>query len=118
TPCWCGVSPKSWPSPIPSTSDGDPVDSGRSRPPASASGRWARLLPLLAALRPGRSGHGRASSPRPLATVNTMAERLALDQAGNDAFVSRLPADEGHVFGGLLVGQALRAATRTVAPAR
>ena len=29
-----------------------------------------------------------------------------------------LPADEGHIFGGLLVGQALRAATLTLAPGR
>src|SRR5207237_5753349 len=30
------------------------------RPPASASGRWPRYFPLLAAPRPGRSGHGLA----------------------------------------------------------
>ena len=45
-----------------------------------------------------------------------MVERLALDEeAPGDAFVSRSVADERHVFGGLLIGQALRAATLTVA---
>src|SRR5438445_10393515 len=39
------------------------------RPPACASGRWPRYFPLLAAPRPGRSGHG-------------LAYRLALRAAG------------------------------------
>src|SRR6059058_5860740 len=34
--------------------------SRRTRPPASASGRWPLYFPLLAAPRPGRSGHGLA----------------------------------------------------------
>jgi acyl-CoA thioesterase II len=43
-----------------------------------------------------------------------MAERLAVEPAGDDVFVSRWPAEERHVFGGLLIGQALRAAQLTV----
>ena len=46
----------------------------------------------------------------------SMADRLALlaeDERG-DVFVSRDPADAEHVFGGLLIGQALRAASLTV----
>jgi acyl-CoA thioesterase-2 len=46
-------------------------------------------------------------------SVPDMAERLALDPVA-DGFVSRHPADPVHVFGGLLVAQALRAATHTV----
>src|SRR5207302_1764591 len=49
--------------------------SRRTRPPASASGRWPLYFPLLAAPRPGRSGHG-------------LADRLArLDEA-----------EQGHVL--------------------
>ena len=44
-----------------------------------------------------------------------MADRLALDEASSGVFVSRHPADRRHVFGGLLIGQALRAAALTVA---
>lgn len=47
-----------------------------------------------------------------------MAEHLALDPRGDGRFVSREPADRHHVFGGLLLAQALRAATRTVDPDR
>jgi acyl-CoA thioesterase-2 len=46
-----------------------------------------------------------------------MVERLALSPvagAGADTFVSASPADPSHVFGGLLIGQALRAASATV----
>lgn len=46
-----------------------------------------------------------------------MIERLALDRGkGDDSFVSAAPTDAAHVFGGLLVGQALRAAALTVSP--
>src|SRR4051812_21188298 len=53
----------------------------------------------------------------------SIADRLALvneRDAGDggksgEAFVSRDPADAEHVFGGLLIGQALRAASLTVA---
>lgn len=44
----------------------------------------------------------------------TMADRLALDVVEDDVFISRAPTDERHVFGGLLIGQALRAAQLTV----
>jgi len=47
-----------------------------------------------------------------------MAERLALEPVGDDAFESRDPADAHHVFGGWLLAQALRAATTTVDPER
>lgn len=47
-------------------------------------------------------------------SVPTMADRLALVQHGRDLFVSRSPTDRRHVFGGLLLGQALRAAQLTV----
>ena len=43
-----------------------------------------------------------------------MADRLALDAVGDDVFTSHDPTDERHVFGGLLIGQALRAAQLTV----
>src|SRR5215204_3603032 len=43
-----------------------------------------------------------------------MADRLALDPIGDDRFVSRRPPNPRHVFGGLLIGQALRAAALTV----
>lgn len=42
-----------------------------------------------------------------------MADRLALDEDGTDRYVSRRPADRRHVFGGLLIGQAMRAAQLT-----
>jgi acyl-CoA thioesterase-2 len=47
----------------------------------------------------------------------TLVDRLTIDRddASPDVFVSRDPADEQHVFGGLLVGQALRAAQLTAA---
>lgn len=47
-----------------------------------------------------------------------MASRLALDEAGDDNFVSHDPPDAFHVFGGLVVGQALRAAALTVPAGR
>lgn len=43
-----------------------------------------------------------------------MADRLALAEAGADVYTSRSPTDRRHVFGGLLIGQALRAAQLTV----
>ncbi|MET0324606.1 MAG: acyl-CoA thioesterase domain-containing protein [Ilumatobacteraceae bacterium] len=48
----------------------------------------------------------------------TMADRLALVETGDDGFVSRDPADDRRVFGGLLIGQALRAAQQTVTAER
>src|SRR3954451_4055623 len=49
-----------------------------------------------------------------------MAGRLALDTlaSDDDTFVSHEPTDPLHVFGGLVVGQALRAAALTVPPGR
>jgi acyl-CoA thioesterase II len=44
----------------------------------------------------------------------TMVERLALDAAGDDTFRSAYATEERHVFGGLLLAQALRAAQLTV----
>ena len=44
-----------------------------------------------------------------------MADRLALDETSSGVFVSRRPPGRHHVFGGLLIGQALRAAALTVA---
>jgi acyl-CoA thioesterase II len=43
-----------------------------------------------------------------------MVERLALDEVAPDVFQSRDTPAPGHVFGGLLIGQALRAAQLTV----
>jgi acyl-CoA thioesterase-2 len=43
-----------------------------------------------------------------------LAERLALDAVGDDAFLNVEPTDPNHVFGGLVVAQALRAASATV----
>jgi acyl-CoA thioesterase-2 len=43
-----------------------------------------------------------------------MADRLALDEKPGGVFVSRRPPERRHVFGGLLIGQALRAASLTV----
>lgn len=43
-----------------------------------------------------------------------MVERLALTPLGSDRFVSAQPTEPGHVFGGLLIGQALRAGQLTV----
>jgi acyl-CoA thioesterase-2 len=43
-----------------------------------------------------------------------VAERLALEQTDVDVFVNVEPTDPHHVFGGMLVGQALRAAALTV----
>lgn len=62
-------------------------------------------------------------SPRPTGARPTasLADRLALVPDGADRFVSALAPDGPHVFGGLLLGQALRAAALTVAgpqPAR
>ena len=48
----------------------------------------------------------------------SMANRLALDEIDDHTFTSRHPTDPGHVFGGLLIGQALRAAHLTVANGR
>lgn len=47
-----------------------------------------------------------------------MIERLALAPTGTDTYESEEPIDGTHVFGGLLVAQALRAATLTVTPGR
>ena len=46
----------------------------------------------------------------------TMADRLALDPVTDelDVFTSRRPCGSGHVFGGLIIGQAARAAQVTV----
>ncbi|MFV0307335.1 MAG: acyl-CoA thioesterase [Desertimonas sp.] len=44
----------------------------------------------------------------------TMADRLALVGGADDVFVSASPTEPGHVFGGLLIGQALRAGQLTV----
>src|SRR3954471_24567290 len=49
-------------------------------------------------------------------TAYSMADRLALRPFADDAFESAQPTDEQHVFGGLLIGQALRAGAST-APA-
>src|SRR3954453_8459332 len=49
-------------------------------------------------------------------TAYSMANRLAVRQLADDAFESDEPTDEQHVFGGLLIGQALRAGAAT-APA-
>ncbi len=46
--------------------------------------------------------------------MSSMLERLALDPVADDVFVSRRPTDRGHVYGGLLIGQAARAAQATV----
>ena len=45
-----------------------------------------------------------------------MLDRLALVDEGDDRFISRDPTDPFHVFGGLLVAQALRAAAATATP--
>ncbi len=55
-------------------------------------------------------GHGRRGEGRDV----SMVTRLALDDLGHDRFRSATATDHGHVFGGLLVGQAVRAAQRTV----
>ncbi|MEO5900426.1 MAG: acyl-CoA thioesterase domain-containing protein [Ilumatobacteraceae bacterium] len=62
------------------------------------------------------------TTPPPTATVSpgveppdTMAARLALDELGDDRFVSHHITEARHVFGGLLIAQALRAAQLTVA---
>jgi acyl-CoA thioesterase-2 len=44
----------------------------------------------------------------------TMVDRLALDEVDTDRYITRETPAAGHVFGGLLVGQALRAAQLTV----
>lgn len=49
--------------------------------------------------------------------MSSMLERLALDPVADDAgdvFLSRHPTERGHVYGGLLIGQAARAAQATV----
>ena len=48
----------------------------------------------------------------------TVLERLELDDVGEDTYVSRAAIDPHHVFGGLLIAQALRAAALTVGPHR
>ena len=45
---------------------------------------------------------------------HSMLDRLALIEEPNDVFISASPTDARHVFGGLLIGQALRAAQLTV----
>jgi acyl-CoA thioesterase-2 len=54
------------------------------------------------------------------APVHTLADRLAVDPVEGrvDVFVSRQPPDPQHVFGGLLVAQALRSAQSTVPDGR
>lgn len=49
-------------------------------------------------------------------TVNlpTMVDRLALDEVAADVYTTRETPPAGHVFGGLLIGQSLRAAQLTV----
>ncbi|MFM7534453.1 MAG: acyl-CoA thioesterase [Acidimicrobiales bacterium] len=47
-------------------------------------------------------------------TAPSLADRLALDDLGADRFRSTHPVEGPHVFGGLLLGQALRAACCTV----
>ena len=47
-------------------------------------------------------------------TPPTMRTRLALDEVAEDVFETHETPAAGHVFGGLLVGQALRAAQLTV----
>ena len=44
----------------------------------------------------------------------TMAARLALGEVAPDTFQTHLTPPQGHVFGGLLIGQAVRAAQLTV----
>jgi acyl-CoA thioesterase-2 len=44
----------------------------------------------------------------------SVEERLAIDECGDDCFVSHADIDPHHVFGGLLIAQALRAAAMTV----
>lgn len=46
--------------------------------------------------------------------MSSMVDRLALEPLAEDVFVSRHPTDRGHVFGGLLIAQAVRAAQLTV----
>jgi acyl-CoA thioesterase-2 len=46
---------------------------------------------------------------------SSLVERLAVVAISADGFVSRTPPEARHVFGGLLIGQALRAAALTVA---
>src|SRR3954447_2027448 len=59
-----------------------------------------------------------AAPEPPSSEVGSMSDRLALEDEGGDVFVSRHPVDVEHVFGGLLIGQALRAAALTVPPGR
>jgi acyl-CoA thioesterase-2 len=47
-----------------------------------------------------------------------MVDRLALSQLADDEFESREPTDDHHVFGGLLIGHALRAGASTVPAGR
>lgn len=57
----------------------------------------------------------------PTTPAPTLADRLAVDPASGPAsgvFVSRQPPDPQHVFGGLLVAQALRSAQMTVPDGR
>ncbi len=70
---------------------------------------------------PSESDDGPDTRPAP-----TMADRLALDlldehdgvAPATDVFTSRHPCARGHVFGGLIIGQALRAAQLTVSSDR
>ena len=52
--------------------------------------------------------------------LSTMADRLALQPVAGetDVYASRWPCGRGHVFGGLIIGQAVRAAQLTVADDR
>lgn len=52
---------------------------------------------------------------RPPSRSRSVEDRLALQPISGDRFVGREPPRRGHVFGGLLIGQALRAAALTVA---
>lgn len=50
--------------------------------------------------------------------MTSMADRLALEEVDDHTFTSREPTDPRHVFGGLLIAQALRAAQLTVPAGR
>ena len=86
-------------------------------------GRAASTLgpPVTPATVAGRDRVGRAHAARywrpwPPETLDRprRSPRLALDAVADDRFVSARPTEGPHVFGGLLIGQALRAAALTV----
>ena len=61
-----------------------------------------------------RRDHPTSREPGPAMPGPTMLDRLALVEQPGDVFISASPTDRRHVFGGLLIGQALRAAQLTV----